>query len=151
MVLAVNYFNNAAKVIADIQRGAVTVTAYRLSLTNTAPVASQTDFDEAVAHPKPASFGGYPSGGYTLSGLSSTTLNTRDASMQASKQVSTASGTDIGPYRYILVHVQLSGGLDKVLWWWDRGSSQTTTAGGSRTFRFAGVDGVGDLMQLLAV
>ncbi len=141
-------FNNYTKVLADIMSGALLVSGgFKLALTNTLPVVTQTTFDPVVAHPPPAAANGYPSGGFSVASIASASQNTVDAILTAAKQTISAVAGNLGPYRYPVLYVATNGG-NLLLGFWDVGSSVTLTTGGQRAVKWSGVDGNGTFVQI---
>lgn len=108
---------------------------FKVTLTNTAPVATQTTLDTVTNHPAPAAANGYPAGGLA------TTITTSEASgtmtISGTQVVFTASGGQIGPFRYaILYNDTASSPADALVAWWDYGSSITLNDTETFTVRF---------------
>lgn len=96
----------------------------KFALTNTAPTAAtDTVYDSVTKHPPPAAANGYTAGGYaatvtwTESGGTSTLGCTTDV-------VVTASGGQIGPFRYVVLYDD-SAPSKELVGYWDYGSSIT--------------------------
>ena len=106
---------------------------FRLALTNTLPVNTQTDFDPVTNHAAPAAANGYTAGGETTTITVSETTGT--ATVQGTQCVYTASGGQIGPFRYAVLYNDTSTN-DKLVAWWDYGSSITLNDGESFTAKF---------------
>jgi len=100
----------------------------KLMLTNTAPIAAnavKADITEIAAG------NGYTAGGYTLSGLTgayASGLYVRKAGNIAI----TASGGDIGPFRYAVIYDDtVASPVKPLLAWADFGAATTVTNGGA--------------------
>ena len=107
--------------------------AYKIALTNTLPLASQTVFDAVTNHPPPAAANGYPAGGEDVPVVTSgQTAGTY--TLGADKVTFTAAGGSIGPFRYA-IHYRNEGTLPLVSWW-DRGDSITLLVGESLDVKF---------------
>lgn len=93
----------------------------KVALTNTAPTAGQTNWN-TTDHPAPAAANGYSAGGATTTPTLSESSGT--AKLVLSDVVFTASGGQLGPFRYIVVYNDTSPG-DNAIAWYDYGSSLT--------------------------
>jgi hypothetical protein len=109
----------------------------KVMLTNTAPVAGnavKTDITE-IAAGSGYSAGGSASAGNTYAQSSGT------AKLLSGDVVFTASGGNIGPFRYAVLYNDTATN-DELIGSWDYGSSQTTLNGETFTVDFDGVNGV---------
>lgn len=111
---------------------------FKVALTNTAPLVTQTTFN-TTDHPAPAAANGYPAGGaattIAISEADGTTTTT------GTKVVFTASGGDIGPFRYaILYNDTATSPADAAVAFWDYGSSITLKDGETFTAKFNNAD-----------
>ncbi|GIW60293.1 MAG: hypothetical protein KatS3mg087_1359 [Patescibacteria group bacterium] len=102
----------------------------KLMLSNTAPNVStgqtSADITEITAG------NGYPAGGMSLANVTST--QTAGVGKVDADDVSlTASGGSIGPFRYAVLY---SSTADRLICYWDLGSSQTLSDGSTRSFIF---------------
>lgn len=110
----------------------------RVALTNTPPSSADTGFLPGSSHPPPASASGY-----------SPTQSTQSSSAQAGgtyKLVSgdvifTASGGQIGPFRYAIMFNDTATN-DELIGWWDYGSSITLEDGETFTFDADAINGI---------
>lgn len=96
---------------------------FKVALTNTAPVATQTTWN-TTDHPAPAAANGYTAGG------TATTITTNEASgtmtVSGTQVVFTATSGGIGPFRYaVLYNDTATSPADAAIAWWDYGSSIT--------------------------
>ena len=91
---------------------------------NTAPLATQTTWN-TTDHPAPASANGYTAGG------TATTISISESSgtttVSGTQVVFTASGGQIGPFRYaILYNDTATSPADAAIAWWDYGTPGVT-------------------------
>lgn len=97
---------------------------YKIVLTNTAPVNTQTSLDTVTNNPAPAAANGYPAGGATTTITVSAATGT--TTVQGTQVVFTAAGGQIGPFRYaILYNSSSTSPSNAMVAWWDYGSSIT--------------------------
>lgn len=104
---------------------------FKIALTNTAPVATQSSFDPVTAHAAPVANSGYAAGGIqtsiTVAEVSGTTT------VSGSQVVFTAAGGQIGPFRYaVMYNDSATNPVDALISWWDYGS--TITLNDTETF-----------------
>lgn len=112
---------------------------FKCALTNTAPTqASDTVWNTTVA-PAPAAANGYSSGGNTLT-TSSAATTSGTFKLVLADSVFTASGGQIGPFRYAIVYD--SSASNKVVGYVDYGSSITLNDTETLTVDFDGTNGV---------
>jgi len=104
----------------------------RIALTNTAPVNTQSVFDSGTNHPPPASANGYTAGGNTLT-VSSSAQSSGTYKMVVADSVFTASGGNLGPFRYVVIYDDTAAG-DELIGYFDYGSSITLASGETFTF-----------------
>lgn len=108
---------------------------FKVALTNTAPVATQTSLDTVTNHPAPTAANGYPSGGLATTVTTSETSGTMTIS--GTQVVFTASGGIIGPFRYaVLYNDSATSPSDALVAWWDYGSSISLNDTETFTVRF---------------
>lgn len=103
---------------------------FKVALTNTAPVATQTTWN-TTDHPAPAAANGYSAGG------SPTTISISESSgtttVSGTEVVFTATAGGIGPFRYaVLYNDTATSPADAAIAWFDYASS--ITLGASETF-----------------
>lgn len=119
-----NKFNNLVDELGNGEHdwGADTL---KLALTNTAPTAADANWN-LTDHPAPVAANGYPAGGNTLTGVTYTEtggVGTLDAT---GGLVFTASGGDIGPFRYLVLYNSSSATpTNAAISFYDYGSSIT--------------------------
>jgi hypothetical protein len=107
---------------------------FKVALTNTAPVATQTTWN-TTDHPAPAATNGYSAGG------TATTITTSEASgtmtVSGTQVVFTASGGNLGPFRYaVLYNDTATSPADAAVSWCDYGSSITLADTETFTVKF---------------
>lgn len=96
----------------------------KVALTNTAPTATQVSLDTVTNHPAPAAANGYTAGGNTLSPTLSETTGT--AKLVLADSTFTASGGNLGPFRYVIIYNDTATTpADALIAWYDYGSSIT--------------------------
>lgn len=107
---------------------------FKIALTNTAPVATQTTWN-VTDHPAPAAANGYTAGGTaTTISISETTGTTTVSGTQV---VFTATAGGIGPFRYaILYNDSATSPADAAIAWWDYASSITLADTETFTVKF---------------
>lgn len=93
---------------------------FKVALTNTAPVATQTTWN-TTDHPAPAAANGYPAGGTATTVSISETSGT--TTVQGTQVVFTATAGGIGPFRYAVLYN--SSAANAAVAWFDYGSSIT--------------------------
>lgn len=97
--------------------------SFKIALTNTAPAATDVSWTTG-AHPAPAAANGYTAGGTATTITISETTGT--TTVQGTQVVFTASGGNLGPFRYaILYNDTATSPADAAIAWWDYGSSIT--------------------------
>lgn len=107
---------------------------FKIALTNTAPVATQTTWN-TTDHPAPAAANGYTAGGTaTTIAISETTGTTTVTGTQV---VFTATAGGIGPFRYaILYNDTATSPVDAAIAYWDYASSVTLADTETFTVKF---------------
>lgn len=108
---------------------------FRIALTNTLPVNTQTSFLPGSLHPPPAAANGYTAGGSTTTITVSETGGT--VTIQGTQVVFTATAGGIGPFRYaILYNDSATSPADALVGWWDYASSITLNDTETFTVKF---------------
>lgn len=111
----------------------------KVALTNTAPTAGQASWN-TTDHPAPAAANGYTAGGTATTPTWSETSGT--AKLVLSDVVFTASGGQIGPFRYVILYNDsATSPADAAIAWWDYGSSITLNDGETFTVDFDATNG----------
>lgn len=107
---------------------------FKVALTNTAPVATQTTWN-TTDHPAPAAANGYTAGGTaTTVSISETTGTT---TVQGTQVVFTATAGGIGPFRYaVLYNDTATSPADAAIAYFDYGSSITLGDTETLTIKF---------------
>lgn len=107
---------------------------FKIALTNTAPVATQTTWN-LTDHPAPSAANGYTAGGTaTTIAVSETTGTTTVTGTQV---VFTATAGGIGPFRYaVLYNDSATSPADAAVAWWDYASSITLADTETFTVKF---------------
>lgn len=106
---------------------------FKVALTNTAPLATQTGFN-TTDHPAPAAANGYTAGGGTTTISVSETSGTTTVS---GTQVQWTATGNLGPFRYaVLYNDTATSPADALIGWFDYGSSITLTSGETFTVKF---------------
>ena len=108
---------------------------FKIALTNTAPVATQTTWN-TTDHPAPAAANGYTAGG------TATTISISESSgtttVSGTQVVFTATAGGIGPFRYaILYNDTATSPADAAIAWWDYASSITLADTETFTVKFS--------------
>lgn len=107
---------------------------FKVALTNTAPVATQTTWN-TTDHPAPAAANGYPAGGTATTTAISETGGT--STVTGTQVVFTATAGGIGPFRYaVLYNDSATSPADAAVSWCDYGSSITLADTETFTVRF---------------
>ena len=96
---------------------------FKVALTNTAPVSTQTTWN-LTDHPAPAAANGYPAGGATITVTISETGGI--STVQGAQVDITATAGGIGPYRYaVLYNDSATSPLKAAIAWFDKGASES--------------------------
>jgi hypothetical protein len=113
---------------------------FKLALTNTAPVSTQTNWN-TTDHPPPAAANGYTAGGNTITISSVTESPTGTTTVSANQTVFTATAGGIGPFRYAVFYNNSSTApTTAAIGWWDYGSSITLNSTETFTVQFSGTN-----------
>jgi hypothetical protein len=108
---------------------------FKIALTNVLPVANQASLDTVTNHTAPTSTSGYTAGGTATTITISETTGT--TTVQGTQVIFTASGGQIGPFRYaILYNDTATSPADALIAWWDYSSSITLNDGETFTVKF---------------
>lgn len=114
---------------------------FKLALTNTAPTTATDEvFTPGSLHPPPAAVNGYTSGGETLT-VTSATQTSGSLPFVIEDEVITASGGEIGPFRYGIIYNDTATN-DDLVGYVDTGSNVTLSDGGTFTFDLNPTTGV---------
>lgn len=107
---------------------------FKVALTNTAPVATQTNWN-TTDHPAPAAANGYPAGGTATTTAVSEAGGT--STVTGTQVVFTATAGGIGPFRYaVLYNDSATSPADAAVSWCDYGSSITLADTETFTVKF---------------
>lgn len=113
---------------------------FKAPLTNTAPTASQTTWN-TTDHPAPAAANGYTAGGQALDTVT-LTESSGTAKVTIADEVYTASGGNLGPFRYVVIYNDTqTSPADAAVAWYDYGSSITLADGETFTIDFDATNG----------
>ena len=109
---------------------------FKVALTNTLPVNTQTSLDTVTNNPAPTAANGYPAGGtattITIAEVTGTTT------VSGTQVVFTATAGGIGPFRYaILYNDTATSPADALIAWWDYASSITLADTETFTVKFS--------------
>ena len=108
---------------------------FKVALTNTAPVSTQLVFDSAVNAPAPAAASGYAAGVTTIS----ISVSAGTTTVLGTQVVFTATGGQIGPFRYaILYNDTVTSPAKPPVGWFDYGASITLNDTETLTVQFGG-------------
>ena len=108
---------------------------FKIALTNTAPVATHVSLDTVTNHPAPAAANGYTAGGTATTITTSEVTGTMTVS--GTQVVFTASGGNLGPFRYaILYNDTATSPADALIAYWDYASSVTLADAETFTVKF---------------
>lgn len=107
---------------------------FRVALTNTQPVNTQTAYDPITAHPVPAAANGYPAGGVAVT-IQTHAQTGGTLTVGADEGVITASGGTIGPFAYAVLYNDTAAS-DPLIAWFEYGSSITLADGEPITVKF---------------
>ena len=101
---------------------------FKFALTNTLPVATQSDFDAVTNHAAPVAANGYTAGGHEATIASSGQTGGTYTLASTTDVVITATAGGIGPFQYVVLYDDTSAN-DQLVSWWDYGSSITLANG----------------------
>ena len=117
-----NKFNDFVEQLG-LKKHDLNADTFKVALTDTLPVATQTVFDAVTNHAAPTNTNGYTAGGYDIQNTwSENPAGTGE--MVAVDVVVTASGGTIGPFRYAVIYNDTEA-TDMLFGWYDYGSSIT--------------------------
>lgn len=109
---------------------------FKVALTNVAPSASQVSLDTVTNHAAPAAANGYTAGGTATTITISESAGT--TTVNGTQVVFTASGGQIGPFRYIILYNDTATSpADALVGYWDYGSSITLNDTETFTVKFS--------------
>ena len=112
---------------------------FKVALTNTAPTAASDTVWNTTVAPAPAAANGYTSGGNTITTSSASTTSGTFKLVLADTTFTATSG-GIGPFRYAILYN--SSASNKVVGYWDYGSSVTLADTETFTVDFDATNGV---------
>ena len=122
---AYNYFNNYVNAL-DTKQIALGTDVFKVMLTNTAAVATNTQYSD-ISATELANGNGYTTGGGTVASTSVT--NTSGTDTFIGNAVSwTAGPSTMGPFRYAVLY-DSTPTTKYLVGWWDYGSSITLNSG----------------------
>lgn len=114
---------------------------FNVMLTNTAPVATNTTYG-SISGNELANGSGYTTGGATLTTVSSgQSSGLYTLIVSAANPTWTASGSGMGPFRYVVMY-DYSASTKVLIGWWDYGSSLTLSSGATFFVSFDQTNGV---------
>lgn len=111
---------------------------FKCALTNTAPTAATDTVWNTTVAPAPVAANGYTAGGNTLT-TSSATTTSGTFKLVLADTVFTATAGGIGPFRYAIIYN--SSATNKVVGYYDYGSSLTLASTETLTVDFDGTNG----------
>jgi hypothetical protein len=135
-----NKFNcftgDVAHALHDMKTG--TAQVYKVYLTNTAPVATNTVYNTPADL---ATANGYTAGGVSIGTIAGVDTAGVFKFTAGSQPAWTAAGGSIGPFQYAVLYNSTSGTLP-LIGWWDYGAALTLTNGNSFTVTTDLVNGI---------
>lgn len=117
----------------------LTTAVYKVALTNTAPTAATDTVWNTTVAPAPAAANGYTAGGNTPT-VTSAATTAGVFKLVLADTVFTAAGGSLGPVRYAIIYN--SSASNKLVGYYDYGSSQTMADTEPFTVDFDGTNGV---------
>lgn len=115
---------------------------FKAALSNTAPSATDTSLATGGAHPPPAATNGYSAGGQALDTVT-LSESSGTAKVTIADEVFTASGGNLGPFRYVIIYNDTaSSPADALVCYYDYGSSITLADGETFTIDFDATNGL---------
>lgn len=114
--------------------------ALKVALTNTAPTPATDTTWNTTAHPAPAAANGYTAGGNAIT-ISTSAQTSGTYKLVLADSVFTASGGNLGPFRYAILY-NSQGAANKPVGYWDYGSSITLADTETFTVDFDATNGV---------
>lgn len=137
---AFNKFNcfvlDVSSALHDMKTG--TSHAYRVYLTNTAPVAANTVYNTPADLP---TSNGYAAGGVGVGTITGAQTSGTFRFAGASDPAWTASGGSIGPFQYAVLY-NFTSPTKPLIGWWDYGTPITLTNGNTFTVDLDQVNGI---------
>jgi hypothetical protein len=112
----------------------------KIALTNTAPVETNTTYTTQISTNEVAGSYGYTTGGAAV-GSNTFAQASGLATLFGSSVLWTASGGNIGPYRYAVLYNSTASGKNLIAWL-DFGAAQTITSGNTGGVQFDPTQGI---------
>lgn len=128
-----NKFNSFVEALAEKAHDLGSDTL-KVALTNTAPTATDTELSDITE----ISYTNCSDRAVTVTSSSQTSGTYK---LVASDLVLTASGGQVGPFRYVVLYNDTATN-DELISWYDRGSSVTLESGETLTIDFDGTNGI---------
>jgi len=138
-----NKFNNFVNGL-DTKQIACGSDTFKIMLTNTAPVATNTQYSD-ISATELANGNGYTTGGTAVGSTSVSNTSGTDTFI-GNQVVFTATGS-MGPFRYVVLY-DTTPVTKYLVGWWDYGSSITLTSGETFTWEPNGVATGGTIYTL---
>lgn len=129
MVAAVKFLDFVEQL--GLEQHNLNTDTYKIALSNTLPVNSQTVLDLVTNHPPPAAANGYTTGGHDITNVWSETGGT--ATLDGTDVTITATAGGIGPFRYIILYNDTNP-TDMLVFYYDHASEITLADGESYVF-----------------
>lgn len=136
MAVTVTAFNQLAK---DLANGAHDLDTHQLkaALSNAAPTATDTDLVDIT---EISAVNGYSSGGFSLGGVTGSNPTVTKFKLDANDLQITASGGTMSTFRYIVLYNSTAS--NKLLLWYDLGTTISLSDGSSYTLEFDATNGI---------